>query len=106
MPQPPKVFNPKDQNLSCDEIKAECETLQKNLDICVNKIQKTHNNKALGPIDGLLAVPPSHLRSTSERDEKATTEAFRARYNRLTNIYNLKRCGPHQHPIKPLFVKD
>ncbi|NKB46490.1 MAG: hypothetical protein GKR77_01740 [Legionellales bacterium] len=95
-PNPIDVYQPNDNKLSCDQIKAEIQRNQKAMFALYPKTQKTGKNVALG-VAGAFFIVPLFFMDFSDA-EQIEIKAFQRRDEHLHKIAERKKCG--QMPAK------
>lgn len=87
-----------DETRSCESIKVELSQIEADIARLVPETDKTGKNVALG-VTGVFLIVPFFFMDLSDA-EKAEVEAYRRRYNRLTQIGVEKGCtAPPAPPV-------
>jgi len=102
-PAPIHISRPGDHDLSCRSIEAELAEIDGNIKRLIPESQKTGTNVGLGVAGAFLIVPWFFMDFSDA--ERVEIEAYRARYNLLTRLYNDKKCGQLREEIPPLPVQ-
>ena len=93
---------PGDYSKSCSHLISELSEIEGEINKRLPKESRTGQNVALGVAGAFLIVPWFFMNFSDA--EKTEIEAYRARYNHLTRIYNDKHCGAQRNEI-PSFEK-
>lgn len=101
-PNPIRVHNIGDEDLSCTSLTNEMEELDDKIRALLPKTDKTGKNVGLG-VAGYFLIVPWFFMDFSDA-ERIEIEAFRSRYNHLARLYNENKCGKKKVEI-PSFTK-